>query len=78
MKSWCQVSQGLTFPVYDIIDVNGEKAHPLFIYLKAHAKGAFNQERILWNYTKFVVFPNEEKIKRFSPLTSIQSLTGAF
>ena len=30
----CKVSFGVQFPMYDIVNVNGEAAHPLFNYLK--------------------------------------------
>lgn len=34
----CQINFGVTFPMYDVIEVNGENAHPLFNYLKQEAK----------------------------------------
>ena len=30
----CQLNFGVQFPMYDVIDVNGENTHPLFNYLK--------------------------------------------
>lgn len=30
----CQINFGVEFPVFDLIEVNGERTHPLFNYLK--------------------------------------------
>ncbi|MEC7030367.1 MAG: glutathione peroxidase [Pseudomonadota bacterium] len=77
MQVWCEQSQGLSFPVESQIQVNGENAHPLFQYLKKKAKGALGQERVTWNYTKFLIYPNETKIKRFSPQSSIEKVAAS-
>ena len=74
MQQWCEVNQNLTFPVEAQLCVNGKSAHPLFQYLKQQARGALGQQRIAWNYTKFLICPNESKIKRFSPQTSISKI----
>ena len=73
MQSWCQV-QKLSFFVSPVVSVNGEFTHPLFAYLKKEAKGWFGQERIMWNYTKFLIYPNEERIIRFAPMTKIDTI----
>ncbi len=73
MQQWCAVEQ-LTFTVEKQIDVNGANTHELFRYLKMHAKGAFGQQAIVWNYTKFLILPNEREIKRFAPNAAIQKV----
>jgi glutathione peroxidase len=35
VQNFCQVNYGVTFPLFEKIDVRGEKAHPLFEYLTA-------------------------------------------
>lgn len=74
MRLWCEVSQKLSFPIYDIIEVNGINTHPLFKYLKQHARGSVSQQWICWNYTKFVISPKEKSIKRFSPFANINKI----
>lgn len=46
-----------TFPRFQKIDVNGEDESILYTYLKCHEKGFINQ-KIKWNFTKFLVDQN--------------------
>ncbi|MCJ7738234.1 MAG: glutathione peroxidase, partial [Anaerolineae bacterium] len=39
IRQFCRVNYGVTFPMFDKIDVNGSDAHPLFEYLKGQAPG---------------------------------------
>ena len=55
-----------TFPRFQKINVNGEDESILYTYLKRHEKGFFNQ-KIKWNFTKFLVDHNGRVIKRYSP-----------
>lgn len=47
----CKINFGVTFPIFDVIDVNGDEAHPLFEYLKEQAEcrefGIDFEEKIL-------------------------------
>ena len=74
MRDWCSGDRKLSFQVEDLVEVNGSNTCEIFRYLKKHAKGALGQERITWNYTKFLICPNEVKIKRFSPKTNINKI----
>ncbi|MBI5975155.1 glutathione peroxidase [Staphylococcus canis] len=62
----CKLNYGVTFPMHEKIDVNGDNAHPLFQYLKSHQSGMFG-ERIKWNFTKFLIDREGNVVKRFSP-----------
>lgn len=64
----CQMNFGVTFTMFEKIDVNGESAHPIFKYLKQQKKGLFSS-KIKWNFTKFLIDSNGNVIKRFSPQT---------
>lgn len=55
-----------TFPRFQKINVNGDDESILFTYLKRHEKGFLNQ-RIKWNFTKFLVDQDGRVIKRYSP-----------
>ena len=74
MKQWCRAEQKLSFPIESQIDVNGADTHELFAYLKEKARGGLGQKRITWNYTKFLIYPGETDIIRFSPQTSIAKI----
>jgi glutathione peroxidase len=52
------------------IEVNGDGAHPLYKYLKQHAKGILGTEAIKWNFTKFLVSRDGEHIERYAPTTT--------
>ncbi|MDO5375565.1 glutathione peroxidase [Staphylococcus rostri] len=62
----CKLNYGVTFPMHEKIDVNGENAHPLFTYLKAQQSGLFS-ENIKWNFTKFLIDREGNVIHRYSP-----------
>lgn len=62
----CRMSYGVTFPMHDIVKVNGKDAHPLFKYLTGNTKG-FLGSGIKWNFTKFLVDSEGNIIGRFSP-----------
>lgn len=62
----CRMSYGVTFPMHDIVQVNGKNAHPLFRYLTANSKG-FLSSSIKWNFTKFLVDQEGNIIGRYAP-----------
>lgn len=72
---FCQLNYGVTFPMFAKIEVNGANAHPLFDYLKNHAKGLLGSEMIKWNFTKFLVGRDGQVIKRYAPTTKPEEIT---
>jgi len=74
IKSFCSLKYDVTFPMFAKVDVNGEKAHPLYRYLKKAAPGLLGTEAIKWNFTKFLVSPNGETVTRFAPNDTPESL----
>jgi glutathione peroxidase len=69
----CVVDYGITFPMFSKVDVNGEKAHPMFQYLKNKLPGLFGGV-VKWNFTKFVIDGNGQPIKRFSPFNKPEEI----
>jgi glutathione peroxidase len=74
---FCRRQFGVSFPLFDKIDVNGDNTHPLFKWLKSSAPGIFWTPRIKWNFTKFLVDRNGEVRSRFAPFRQPQGLAGA-
>jgi glutathione peroxidase len=72
--SFCQKNYGVSFPMFEKIDVNGEGAHPLYRWLKSGAKGLLGSEAIKWNFTKFLVDRNGKVVDRFAPTTKPEDL----
>ncbi|WLR57281.1 glutathione peroxidase [Mesobacillus subterraneus] len=65
---FCQMNYGVYFPIFGKIDVNGEQADPLFVFLKEQ-KGGILTKDIKWNFTKFLVDGNGQVVKRYAPTT---------
>ena len=74
--AFCQKNYGVTFPVFQKIDVNGPQAHPLYRFLKHAQPGIFFSERIKWNFTKFLVDRQGHVGGRYAPSTTPQSLAA--
>lgn len=64
INEFCTLNYGVTFTMFEKIDVNGDSAHPLYKYLKNEAKGLLGS-KIKWNFTKFLVDSNGRVIKRY-------------
>jgi len=69
----CLINYGVTFPMFSKVEVNGEKAHEIFVYLKKELKGLFGG-KIQWNFTKFLIDPKGKPLKRFSPATKPEKI----
>ena len=65
----CRSEYGVTFPMHEIVAVNGDEAHPLFKLLTEETKGVFGKA-IKWNFTKFLVDKRGNIITRFAPTTT--------
>lgn len=66
IQEFCQLNYGVTFTMFEKIDVNGKKAHPLYGYLKGEARGILSKE-IKWNFTKFLIDTKGNVIRRYAP-----------
>lgn len=62
--SQCRLTYGVTFPMHEIVKVNGKDAHSIFKHLTSHSKG-FLGNSIKWNFTKFLVNRNGEVVGRY-------------
>ncbi|MBO9522446.1 MAG: glutathione peroxidase [Nocardioidaceae bacterium] len=71
--AFCQKNYGVSFPMFEKIDVNGGDAHPLYQWLKTE-KGGLLGDAIKWNFTKFLVGKDGQVIKRFAPTTEPEKL----
>ncbi|MFA9389869.1 MAG: glutathione peroxidase [Prolixibacteraceae bacterium] len=69
----CLINYGVSFQVFDKIEVNGDNAHPLFQFLKKELPGTFGK-KIKWNFTKFLIDQNGKPVKRFAPVTKPEKI----
>ncbi len=66
IEQTCYINYGVSFPMFEKVDVNGKHAHPIFAYLKKSLPQLLGST-IKWNFTKFVVDRTGKPVKRFSP-----------
>ena len=71
---FCAANYGVTFPMFAKIEVNGERAHPLYKYLKDAKPGLLGTEAIKWNFTKFLIGKDGEPVARYAPNTKPEDL----
>ena len=73
IRQFCTSKYGVTFPMFEKIDVNGRDAHPLFKYLKSEKPGLLG-DSIKWNFTKFLVDRQGSVVARHAPTTNPRTL----
>jgi len=67
IETFCSTTYGVTFPLFEKIEVNGEGRHPIYDELTAVADEAGEAGDDKWNFEKFLVSPDGETIRRFRP-----------
>ena len=74
IKEFCSANYHVTFPLFNKIDVNGDKAHPLYKYLTDVKPGILGTKAIKWNFTKFLIDKNGKVVDRYSSTTTPESI----
>jgi glutathione peroxidase len=67
IESFCSMTYGVTFPLMEKIEVNGENRHPLYEELTAVPDAGGYTGDIRWNFEKFLISPEGEVVARFEP-----------
>ena len=68
IATFCSTTYGVTFPMTEKVEVNGDGRHPLYQQLTAVADAEGGAGDIQWNFEKFLVSPDGEIVARFRPL----------
>jgi glutathione peroxidase len=68
IQQFCQANFGVTFPLFEKIEVNGKNAAPLYRFLTQNAPGLIT-DAVKWNFTKFLIDKNGKPVSRFAPQT---------
>jgi glutathione peroxidase len=74
IAAFCDRNYGVTFPVFAKVEVNGARAHPLYVWLKQQKGGLLGRD-IKWNFTKFLVDKRGLVQARFAPMTKPEALS---
>jgi glutathione peroxidase len=68
IQTFCSTTYGVTFPMTEKVDVNGEERHPLYQQLTKVADANGEAGDIQWNFEKFLVDAQGQIVARFRPM----------
>jgi glutathione peroxidase len=66
IESFCSTTYGVTFPMMEKIDVNGDERHPIYTELTQTADSEGHSGDIRWNFEKFLIGA-DGAVTRFGP-----------
>ena len=69
IATFCSTTYGVTFPMAEKVEVNGDGRHPLYEELTQVPDGEGRDGDIQWNFEKFLVAPGG-KVTRFGPMVT--------
>ncbi|QKV75608.1 glutathione peroxidase [Amycolatopsis sp. Hca4] len=75
IQTFCSTTYGVTFPLFEKIDVNGEDRHPLYAELTETADAEGTAGDVQWNFEKFLIGADGEVLARFRPRTEPEDET---
>ncbi len=67
IRTFCSSTYGVTFPLSEKIEVNGDGRHALYEELTSHADADGVDGDIRWNFEKFLVNRSGQVVARFGP-----------
>ena len=67
IAEFCSATYGVTFPMTEKIEVNGDGRHPLYDELTRAADEQGRTGDIAWNFEKFVLDADGRVVARFNP-----------
>lgn len=74
IQQFCTRNYGVSFPIFEKVDVNGPHTHPLFAHLKAKRPGFLGTQSIKWNFTKFLVDRQGKVRRRYAPTDTPETI----
>lgn len=69
IAEFCSATYGVTFPMTEKVDVNGDNRHALFDHLVGTADAEGHTGDVRWNFEKFLVNADGDVVARFGPKT---------
>ena len=67
IAEFCSATYGVTFPLFEKVEVNGEEQHPLFAELTSVPDTEGTAGDVQWNFEKWLISPVGEVVGRFRP-----------
>jgi glutathione peroxidase len=75
IQEFCSTTYGVSFPLFEKIDVNGPERHAIFEELTAFPDADGEAGDVKWNFEKFLVSPEGEIVNRFRPQVEPEDAT---
>ncbi|WP_330278107.1 glutathione peroxidase [Lentzea sp. NBC_00516] len=69
IATFCSATYGVSFPLYEKIEVNGPGQHAVYQELTKHADADGTAGDVQWNFEKFLVSRDGQVLARFRPRT---------
>ena len=70
IKSFCLKNYGVTFPMMSKISVKGKEKHPLYEYLTSKALNKLEDNKVKWNFQKYLIDEKGVLVRVVDPSTS--------
>jgi glutathione peroxidase len=70
IEEFCSMTYGVTFPMFEKIEVNGEGRHPIYDALTSVPDASGEAGDVQWNFEKFLLAPDGSVVARFRPRTA--------
>ena len=74
IANFCSLNYDVSFPLMAKVEVNGDKAEPLYDHLKSAKPGLLGTKAIKWNFTKFLIDKNGNVVGRYAPTDTPASI----
>ncbi len=66
IKSFCTLNYGVTFPIFDKVNVKGKDQHPVYQWLTNPDQNGWNSEVPGWNFSKYLINENGQLTHYFA------------
>ena len=77
IQEFCKVNYGVSFPILGKTNVNGDKAEPVYEWMKKEMPGLLGMKRIKWNFEKFLIGRDGKVKQRWASTAKPESLESA-
>jgi glutathione peroxidase len=74
IETFCSTTYGVTFPMFEKVEVNGDARHPLYEHLTSEKTNPKFAGEIKWNFTKFLVGRDGTVLKRYGSTTKPEDI----
>jgi glutathione peroxidase len=68
IATFCSATYGVSFPMFEKVEVNGDGRHPIYTELTAFPDADGETGDIQWNFEKFLISPSGTVVQRFRPM----------